>query len=179
MRKRVMRSRGLARVRFGAALALGAVGMYVLDPDRGHGRRVRIRDQLGARIRRIERRTEQQRRYAAGVAEGRRFVGRPLHAAADDRALADRIRSQLGPSFPHARVTLNVVDSVADLRGELDDAVEIEHLIQKVRGVPGVVDVVSFLHLPGRLAPNKEAAARARSASGPLSLAVRDPAGPG
>jgi osmotically-inducible protein OsmY len=153
--------------------------MYLLDPQLGRGRRIRIRDRVGARIRRFERKSEQQRRYAAGVAEGRRFVGRTLHAPADDRALADRIRSQLGPSFPHDRATLNVVDGVADLRGEMGDPVEIEHLVQNVRAVPGVVDVVSFLHLPGRPAPNKEAAARAQSASGSLTVAIRDPAGDG
>jgi BON domain len=172
MLKRLKRT--FARVRFGAAVALGAAAMYVFDPQLGHGRRARIRDQVLARIRRAERRAQQQRRYAAGVAEGQRFEGKPMHAPADDRALADRIRSQLGPRFPHARVTLNVVDSVADLRGELDDVVQMEHLVQLVREVPGVVDVISFLHLPGRPAPNKEAAERASYASGSLVPTGRD-----
>jgi hypothetical protein len=174
MRKRMKRMYAWAR--FGATVTLGAAAMYALDPQRGHGRRVRIRDQVRARVRRAGRRAQQQRRYAAGVAEGQRFGRAPMHAPADDRALADRIRSQLGPRFPHARVTLNVVDSVADLRGELDDVVQMEHLVQLVREVPGVVDVVSFLHLPGRPAPNKEAAERATSGSGVLVGPVRDPA---
>src|SRR5258705_174145 len=103
--------------RFGAAVSLGAAAMYALDPQLGRSRRARIRDQVLAGLGGAERGAEQRRRYAAGVGEGQRWGGKPLHAPADDRALADRIRSQLGPRFPHDRVTLNVVDSIADLRG--------------------------------------------------------------
>jgi hypothetical protein len=140
---------------------LGAAAMYFFDPQLGHGRRARTRDQLQARLRRARHDVDRARRYEEGVAEGRRHGAEPESPPADDRALADRIRSRLGPDFPHARVTLNVVDSVVDLRGELDDHLEIEHLVQRVRAVPGVVDVVSFLHLPGTPAPNKLAAEQA------------------
>jgi hypothetical protein len=161
-----MAKRTLRRLRLLTGAGLGAAAMYFFDPQLGRGRRTRARDRLQARLRRARDDAERARRYEVGVAEGRRHGEEPESPPADDRALADRIRSQLGPDFPHARVTLNVVDSVVDLRGELDDHVQIEHLVGRVRAVPGVIDVVSFLHLPGTPAPNKLAAERAGAGAG-------------
>lgn len=79
---------------------------------------------------------------------------------ADDRTLVDRVRSEaLGrmPALGH-RVSLDARDGVVTLRGQLDNAEEIEHLTKAVRRVPGVVGVESLLHLPGEAAPNKAAA---------------------
>ena len=58
-------------------------------------------------------------------------------------------------------VTVEVVDGLATLRGQvlsLDDRSSIE---AEVRRAPGVLDVQSFLHLPGEPAPNKASAIRA------------------
>jgi len=142
-------------------VGMGAGLMYFLDPKLGRSRRVKARDQVMAKLRRVERDRERQRRYQEGVAEGARHQGGPAHRPADDRALADRIRSELGASFPHERVSLDVVNGIAELRGQLDDRAAISALEAQVRAVPGVAGVVNLLHLPGEPAPNKAEAERA------------------
>jgi hypothetical protein len=146
------------RVGFLAGVALGAAAMYFLDPDRGRGRRARTRDQLAARRRRVERERERVRRYEEGVVEGLAHVGGPAHPPVDDHALADRVKSALGPQLHLDRVSIDVTDSIVELRGELDGQETIDELVLRVRTVPGVLGVVSLLHLPGQPAPNKAAA---------------------
>jgi hypothetical protein len=140
-------------------VAGAATATYFLDPDRGRSRRARSRDQLEARLRRMRRQAERRRRYQEGVTEGRQHGAQPAHPPADDRALADRVRSELGPKLPDT-VLLNVVDGAVELRGQLPDQDSIDELMASVRGVAGVSQVVSLLHLPGTPAPNKEQALR-------------------
>jgi hypothetical protein len=161
-----MAQRSRRRGRFILGIAVGAIGMYFLDPDRGHSRTTRVRAQLAKRGRQLQRRRERAQRYEEGVMQGLEHT-EPLAPPADDLTLLDRVKSELGHALPHDRVSLDVADGVLELRGELDSEADIENLIDMVCEVPGVTMVVSLLHLPGEPAPNKAAAldASARSRS--------------
>lgn len=126
--------------------------MHFLDPDRGRARRARARDQLAARLRRRRQEIEKGRRYAEGVAEGVRHHG-PEHRPADDQALVDRVKSQLGPALPLDRINLDALDGVIELRGEVESPARIEDVVRAVAGVPGVDGVTNLLHVPGTPAP--------------------------
>ena len=145
------------RTRLLFGVGAGATAMYFLDPDRGTARRARARDQLLARRRRLQRASERADRYASGVAKGMAH-DRPAQRPVDDQALVDRVKSVLGPRLPHDRVSVDVVDGMIELRGELEDQNEINDLVAEVAGVADVTAVVSLLHLPGQPAPNKAAA---------------------
>jgi hypothetical protein len=151
-----MKGRARRRAAFVVGVALGATGMYFLDPDRGRSRSTQARDQLAKRGRRLRRRGEQIRRYEEGVAEGLQHP--PPGPPVDDLTLVDRVKSALGHALPHDRVSLDVADGILELRGELDSDADIEALIDRVCMVPGVTSVISLLHLPGQPAPNKAAA---------------------
>jgi hypothetical protein len=138
-----------------AGIAMGATAMYYLDPDRGHGRRIRARDRLAAKRRRMQRERERAARYQAGVMQGLAHTRGPERPPADDLTLVDRIKSELGPRLRSEHVSLDVADGVVELRGELENEAMIEDVVLAVSQVPDVHTVVSLLHLPGRPAPNK------------------------
>jgi hypothetical protein len=163
-----MKMRLRRRISLLTGVALGAAGMYYLDPDRGRSRRVRTRDRIAAKRRRIQREQERVRRYEEGVVEGLAHAGGPEHGPADDQALVDRVKSELGPTLHADRVSLDAADGVVELRGELDDPAAIEQLAVRVQAVPGVRAVRSYLHLPGQPAPNKAAALDASRHAEPL-----------
>jgi hypothetical protein len=162
MARRARRRRG----RFILGVAVGAVGMYFLDPDRGRSRSTRLRDQVAKKGRELRRERDRISRYEEGVIKGLEHTDPPAPPA-DDLTLLDRVKSELGHGFPHDRVSLDIADGVLELRGELGSEPEIEDLIDQVCEVPGVTMVLSLLHLPGQPAPNKapalDASARSRS----------------
>lgn len=139
----------MKKIRTLAVAGIGAGAMYLADPDRGRGRRAELRDRATALTRRKRDEVERQRRFEAGVAEGARHGNEPLGPPADDQALRDRIRSQLGPDFPTDRVSLDVVEGVAEVRGELDDRAAIDRLVEAVGNISGVARVNNLLHVPG------------------------------
>jgi osmotically-inducible protein OsmY len=75
---------------------------------------------------------------------------------ADDRALADRVRSEvLGEQrFQGLPVNVDAAGGVVALRGQLDDQQVIRDLELRVGKVPGVRRVENLLHTPGTTAPN-------------------------
>jgi hypothetical protein len=164
MKRKMRRRAGLL-----TGMGIGAAAMYFFDPDRGHGRRTRARDKLAAKQRRMRRERERAVRYQEGVMQGLAHARGPERPPADDQALADRIKSELGPRLHSEHVSLDVADSVVELRGELENEAMIDDLVLAVSRVPDVSMVVSLLHLPGRPAPNKadalEASRRAEGAT--------------
>ena len=143
-----------------------AAATYFFDPERGRARRAQTSDQLRAKLRRAERRAEAELRYAEGKAEG------VLHSAsaipadpADDQALHDRIRSDLGDRFPHETAELTVVDGTAELRGQVGDEAAKALLAAEVKKVAGVRRVVNLLHTPDQPAPNKAESQEASQAA--------------
>jgi len=139
--------------------AVGAAVAYLWDPQNGRGRRARLNDQLRARARDAREDVERKARYVQSTAEGkvealRHGGGTP----ADDRALADRIKSEVlgGSRFENHQVVVEAVDGVVTLRGQVADAQQAEELVTAVRAVPGVNAVENLTHLPGDAPPNKE-----------------------
>jgi osmotically-inducible protein OsmY len=134
-----------------------AAAAYFFDPERGRARRAQARDQVGAKLRQAEQTAERELRHVEGRAQGvvHRLSAIPPDAPADDRALADRIRSELGDRFPDETAELTVVDGTVELRGEVGDDAGIALLVAQVRKVPGVSRVENLLHTPGQPAPNK------------------------
>jgi osmotically-inducible protein OsmY len=143
-----------------------AAAAYFFDPERGVARRAAARDQLGAKLRRAERTAETKLRYAEGKAEGvlHRAASMPA-APADDRALYDRIRSELGDRFPHETAELTVVEGTAELRGQVPDEAAKALVAASVKKVAGVRRVVNLLHTPDQPAPNKVEAEQASQAA--------------
>jgi hypothetical protein len=147
----------------GAATALGAGLMYLLDPQLGRRRRHLAQDRSAAALRRARRRFGRLARRARAETDG--LVQRARHLnhlnepAPNDEALADRVRSEIFRDLDrHGRINVNVEDGVVVLRGQLDRSEQIESLAAAARRVPGVRDVHSYLHLPDTPAPNKETA---------------------
>jgi hypothetical protein len=159
-------------VELGAALSVGGltggVMAHFLDPDRGHARRARAKDELTAAVRRparrIGRRVGRRARHGLGRLEGAGHATlghlRGDHTQLDDATLADKVRSQvLGRSqFGGTHVNVDAYQGVVHLRGELPSTKVIEKLTESVGRVQGVERVESYLHLPGQSAPNKESA---------------------
>jgi hypothetical protein len=150
---------------FGAAV--GAAAAFLLDPDRGRGRRARIADQGEAFVRRTQRRAAGRGRYAVSAAVGR-LRGAASRIAStrpvDDATVADRVRSEaLGDSrIPAGEINVDVADGLATLRGELKNRALIREIAERVRVVPGVLGVRNLLHTPAdEPAANKRAALRA------------------
>lgn len=139
--------------------AAGAAVAYLCDPQSGRGRRARLNDQLRARARDAREDVERKARYVQSTAEGKveallRAGGTP----ADDRALVDRIKSEVlgGTEFEGHQVVVEAVDGVVTLRGQVRDGRQAEELVAAVRAVPGVGAVENLTHLPGQAPPNKE-----------------------
>jgi hypothetical protein len=145
----------------------GAALAYFYDPENGRGRRIRLKDQLGARLRGARGAAERKVRYAESTAAGK--VQAVLKAdrtpPEDDRTLVDKIKSEVlgSPQFASQKVLVDAADGVVTLRGELANAGLVDDLVKAVSAVPGVASVENLLHAPGEPAPNKEAS---REASG-------------
>ncbi len=140
----------------------GAGTAYLLDPDRGRSRRARLTDQARARLRRAGREAEREARGEAGAVQGRaRQATTPDQPPADDRALVDRIKSEVLPRHQAGEVVVDAVGGEVTLRGQMASSERMAALVSAVAAVPGVARVVELLHLPGEEAPNKQAALRA------------------
>ena len=150
-----------------AAFAGGALAMFLLDPERGRTRRALVGDKVTKLVSRSSKKTARAGRSVASQAHGAKQrianAGNEQALPPNDHALAAKVESEVlsRNDFPKGRVSINAEDGIVFLRGELDDPAQIADLEQRVRKVTGVLDVQSFLHLPGQDAPNKEDALRA------------------
>lgn len=157
-----MKGANLAKLTLAAAAGAGAA--YVCDPVRGRRRRAELRDRGRAAFRHELRTIERQASYRKGRAAGRvhRLTHRHGSPPDDDRALADKVRSEvLGRMVGGPHLTLDVNEGVVTLRGQLPGRPAADDVVRAVRSVPGVVDVVDLLHEPGTPAPNKQDALNA------------------
>jgi hypothetical protein len=145
--------------------ALGAALAYFLDPELGRGRRARLQDQAGARLRDGRRSLERSARQLRDRAWG---AVAQLEAAEpdqpeDDLTILSRVESVLFgmPGFPKHSVNAEVVQGELTLRGEVMTEEEARAVVDAASRVRGVVAVQSLLHLPGQEAPNKAASRHA------------------
>jgi osmotically-inducible protein OsmY len=143
-------------------LLVGAcvVAAYLLDPDRGKSRRARLQQRIGGLLRRGSDRAGRKAQFYAGKTQGlkERATGFGKGAApANDQTLAAKIQSEVlgGSSYPKEKLNVTVEEGIVTLRGEVDSQDQAASLEQEIRKVSGVLDVRSFLHLPGEVAPNK------------------------
>jgi hypothetical protein len=149
---------------------------YLMDPERGRGRRRQLRDQLTGRLRRAVRRAEKKAVYYEHRLEG---LGAEAHGAGrphpvDDRAIAEEVhRAIRACPFPTSDVKVEVVGGVATLRGQVRHPEEIREVRTTAARTPGVTRVVSYLHLPGTLPPNKAAAIKASHEHEPAGTVVK------
>lgn len=140
--------------------ATGALTEYLLDPAAGRARRAKLRDQSVAiarrPVKRVGRATGQKVTYLRGRVQAAAHRMTPPRPVADDKALADKVRSEvLGePRFSECAVNLDAVGGVVTLRGQIDSRDTIRALVAAVERVHGVRRVESLLHTPGTAAPN-------------------------
>ena len=75
----------------------------------------------------------------------------------NDPALQAKVESEIfrGPDAPKDKVSVNVENGVAYLRGELDDREAIDRLAEAAGSVEGIRGVENLLHTPGEPAPMK------------------------
>lgn len=105
-----------------------------------------------------------QARYAQGQMEGAkaRASGAGTFTPEDDIDIVQAIRQAFASlEFPTSDVSIDAVDGVASLRGQVQESSQIQDLSRAVERVPGVVEVQSYLHTPGTPAPNKAASLEA------------------
>jgi hypothetical protein len=151
---------------FLVASALGAAASYFFDPERGAGRRAQARDQLNSVLNRGRRNAQRTAMQIEDRARGR--LAQVQHARDerdnDDLTVLDRVESEVfgRRGFPKDRINADVVEGRLTLRGQLDSEEQIRAVVAAAEGVPGVVEVVTLLHLPGTPAPNKAEAREAR-----------------
>jgi osmotically-inducible protein OsmY len=164
-RARSARSRGRTQPRRVGALvaggAAGAAGAYFLDPNSGKRRRHIARDRVASFFRSRAADAQRGAEYAKGHAKGAAYEAtRPLQPerpAANDQALADRVKSEIfrPADAPKGTVNVNVENGVVYLRGEVSRPEEIESLVAAAESVDGVRSVENLLHLPGTPAQTK------------------------
>lgn len=131
--------------------ALGAALMYFFDPGRGKRRRAVTRDRTAGMTRRFARRTGQRARYVEGKAHGlvHEMRGEAPKPSRNDATLKHKIESEVLRNYDNSRLSINVEDGVAVLRGELTHPEEIKDLEKDVERVPGVVGVQNLVRMPG------------------------------
>jgi osmotically-inducible protein OsmY len=138
----------------GAAGAVGLAAGYFLDPDSGRRRRHQARDRVLATVRRGAARTRREADHRTGQVEAKveaaKSEARPEKPAANDQALAERVKSEIfqPADAPKGSVNVNVENGVVYLRGEVKRPDQIRILVEQAGSVDGVAAVESLLHTP-------------------------------
>jgi len=122
---------------------LGAVGMYLLDPNAGNRRRSELRDQM-EKVRSkaenaAETASEQIKDRAQDVAADVQSHLRPEPVS--DMTLVARVRSELGRATAHAgAIDVTATNGIIALSGHVL-ASDLERVLTTARNVPGVQNV--------------------------------------
>jgi len=132
---------------FFMGICAGVVLSAFLDPRRGAARRAMLRDKATSQARHLaeqaRRKSHQLEWRARGTLHETR--GRMTHERVDDGILVERVRAQLGRpvSHPHS-VEVSAEDGCVVLNGKIL-ASELEPLLERIRKVRGVRDVLNQL----------------------------------
>jgi osmotically-inducible protein OsmY len=137
--------------------ATGAAVAYLLDPQRGRGRRAQLADQGAATLRHAAHGAERVVRSVTSTAEGKLEAltqGGSRVAATDDVTLRDRAESILfrDPKVPKGAINLSAERGTLVLRGEVPNARMRAKLGREAEKIDGVWGVQNLLHLPGEMA---------------------------
>jgi hypothetical protein len=140
------------------AVAVGAALEFFLDPRSGKRRRHLVRDRTRAACRHRARRVERQGHYEAGKIVGvAHAIKHHRHAIPelDDVSLVRKVESELfrDRTIPKGPISINADRGIVVLRGQLEDAQQIQRIEREVRRIAGVRDVENLLHPPGVPAP--------------------------
>ena len=124
------------------AVALGAAGAFMLDPQQGRRRRALVRDRISRGLREGREFGEAAAKDLRARAQGAAAQARALRGGrVSDDVLVGRLRARLGRHVSHRRaVHVEARDGFVALTG---DVLASEHpgLVRALRLVPGVKDV--------------------------------------
>lgn len=141
-------------------LLLGAVAMFVLDPQNGRRRRSLARDQAIKARNTVDRVVTddlpKRADYIAGFAEGAKHKVKEIVEGGSDRrpenesVLVDRVLSQVfrDPELPKGEINVDANGTTVFLRGSVADEGLVEEIEKRVRAVEGVDDVVNLINKP-------------------------------
>jgi uncharacterized membrane protein len=130
-------------------MVMGAGLVYLLDPDRGARRRALVRDKLVHTGHRLSDGLGPTARDLGNRASGTVAELRSRFTAdrADDQILYERVRSALGRAVSHpGAIEVSVSEGRVALRGDVL-AHEVDALLEQVRGVRGVGEVMNELEV--------------------------------
>jgi len=145
---------GISSKAVGAAGAAGLAAGYFLDPDSGRRRRHVARDRALGLVRRSARRTRREADYVADAVEGKVEAAKsktaPEKPAANDQALAERVKSEIfrPADAPKDSVNINVENGVVYLRGQVKRPDDIKKLVKEAESVDGVRGLENLLSTP-------------------------------
>lgn len=144
--------------------AAGGALAFLLDPERGRGRRRLVRERSAGAVRHSARHGARTCRTAAlrtwGHAKGLVHRLRPHpREPLDDAGLAHKVESVLfrDPRVPKGQISINAENGAVFLRGQIENAELIDEVATAVRKIRGVGKVVNLLHPPGTEAPHPPA----------------------
>jgi gas vesicle protein len=141
-------------------IILGAVAMFILDPQNGRRRRSLARDQAIKARNTVDRAVTEdlpkRAEYLSGFAEGAKHKVKEAAEGGSDRrpenevVLADRVMSQVfrDPDLPKGDVNVDASGTTVFLRGSVEDDSLVEEIEKRVRAVEGVDDVVNLINKP-------------------------------
>jgi osmotically-inducible protein OsmY len=150
------RNKGEEVMRKGVALVgglgLGAALMYIFDPDRGKGRRARIRNKVDSAANKLGDAAEKMGRDISNRAQGVLAETKSIfrQEAVPDDVLVQRVRSRFG-RLPVEIGGFEVLahDGIVTLRGEIGDD-DVPRVLRAARFVRGVKEVDNHLTVGSR-----------------------------
>lgn len=147
---------------------IGAIAMYFLDPQTGRRRRALVRDQVTHAAHALVESQQTRARDLANRASGLWSKSTNWLRSHDDsdEAVNARLRSRLGrlAASPHA-IESSVENGRAVLRGSVRPS-EVERVIDEIRRVPGVREVVNLLSVEEQPQGGRSPAESQRQSSG-------------
>ena len=124
-----------------AGAGLGALLMFIADPDRGARRRALVRDKAVRGVRAIAAAAADMTNRTRGIAADAR--GAWQHDAPGEARLIERVRTSLGRACSHPRaIVVTAIDGEITLRGDVlaSEADAVLAAADAVRGVEDVID---------------------------------------
>ena len=126
-----------------AAVGIGsALIAYLFDPERGKGRRAKLRDQTKSRIRKAQdaarRQVEFQSNRVMGLAH--EMMSDDASSEPDDELIRQKVKSEVIGPAQLPSVEVDVRNGVVTITGDIDDA-QYRDLAMEIRKISGVESV--------------------------------------